>query len=53
MLLLPIPLQKVIPSIAVPTSALSLDFVLESFHLGKKSMKLVFSFGVHVRFLPF
>lgn len=53
MLLLPIPLQKVIPSIAVPTSALILDFVLESFHLGKKSMKLVFSFGVHVSFLPF
>lgn len=53
MLLLPIPLRKVIPNIAVSTSALILDFVLESFHLGKKSMKLVFSSGVHVSFLPF
>lgn len=53
MLSLPIPLQKVVSNIAVSSSALILDFVLDSFHLGKKSMQLVFSFVVHASFLPF
>lgn len=47
------PSRKVISNLAVSSSALISDFVLESFHLGKKSVELVFSFGVHVSFLPF